>query len=248
MSSNSPTCPCCPIEQTLFANANGIQRRRRDARKDELERRVNQSNVVFSMASSKNIGRTNKHKRHAWCPDSGANVSVTNRLDIFETIEQYHPDVSVRVANKSAVRVALIGTVKLNLADANGKPYTLLLKNVHYSPDFSGNLLSVDEMHRQHKVQTVFGGSSHMLLPDGAKIPLQQDAGRSFQLHAYAMVSANAQLWHRRFMHVSAAALKRLSHVIAELSSVKDGDFSDCDACLSGGAPAGRQVGGSLMQ
>ena len=146
------------------------------------------------------------------------------------------PNVHVQVANKSRVQVSLIGTVRLNLVDDAGKPYTMLLRNVHYSPEFSNSLLSVDEMYKQHRIKTVFGGENHMLLPSGEKIPLQQDGTRNFQLHAYAMVSANARVWHRRFMHVSAGALRRLGHIISDLSAVKDGDFSDCDARLQGAA------------
>ena len=106
----STACPCCPTDQTLFANASGIQRRHRNARKDELERRVNQSNIVFSLAGNKSIGRTNKHKRHAWCPDSGANVSVTNRLDIFlKPLNRICPMFMYKLLTNHVFKYSLLG-------------------------------------------------------------------------------------------------------------------------------------------
>ena len=48
------------------------------------------------------------------------------------------------------------------------------------------------------------------------------------------MVADSARLWHRRFMHVSAPALRRLGHIIPELAA--ECNFSDCNACLQGGA------------
>ena len=131
----------------------------------------------FTRRFNNAFSRTSKHHSShrngkSFVVDSGASVTVTNRLDIFESIEDYHPDKKVYVANKQSVRVQLVGTVRLTLTDATDKPYTILLRNVYYSPDFSFNLLSVEELYKQHGITSKFGAECELNTRDGASIPL----------------------------------------------------------------------------
>ena len=184
--------------------------------------------------------RTRKHKKQHWTADSGATVSVTNCISLFESIDDIAPNKKVRVANNKTVDVVAIGTVRMCVPDSHGCEHTMLLSNVHYSPQFSGNLLSVDEMFRQHKLATVFRGRhAHFESVDGMHFPIAySDHGQS-QLHAYAVTIPHAKvdphLYHRRFMHVGNAAMQRLANCGIVPPSVGRFDFSKCDACLQGG-------------
>ena len=57
--------------------------------------------------------RTAKHK--TFVTDTGATISVTNRADIFHTVDDYAPNERVQVANGQFVDVVFSGTVELNL-------------------------------------------------------------------------------------------------------------------------------------
>ena len=192
--------------------------------------------------------RTGKHKRakaHTWNADSGATVSVTNDISLFQTITDFAPSQRVCVANKQLVQVTCIGTVLLTLLDEKQKPFEMLLDNVMYSPHFSCNLLSIEQLYSQHKIATVFKGNrAQLILPNGTSIPFGTDERRRYMLHAnmaeasMATPADIAQLWHRRLCHAGSAAMKRMVSVIPSLSAASC-DFSDCDPCLQGG---GRKI------
>ena len=243
-SATSDICNACELTCTYLAYDSGIVRKRRIAKPKEVvdaTRPPRRTQVVFNLGK----GRTAKHKSASWTTDSGATVSVTNRLDIFETIDDVSPNVKVRVANGHTVSVQCIGTVRLNMVDSSGKPYAVLLSNVFYSPDFSSNLLSVHEMYRQHRISTVFrGNKASFVTADDVEIPITFSRDRQYLLQANAVVNesalcdALADLWHSRLMHCGNAALRRMACVIPALKRCKF-DFSKCDACLSG---AGRKL------
>ena len=198
----------------------------------EICKQLDPKELVFSFAK-RNVGRTNKHKRYIL--DSGATVTVINDPSLFKTIERYNSGVRVQVANKSFVNVELIGTIEFSMLDRDGNKHTFLLSNVHYSPHFSTNLLSVDEMWRQHRVSTHFAGDSYL---DwwGVQLPVERSANREYQIHAFSTQAATAlpaALWHKRFMHVGNASLKRMQCCIEMQGSH---DSTTCDACLRGGA------------
>lgn len=229
---------CCDYGATYYIS-DGVVRKRRPPKMDEIWKvrpKHKTKNVCFQLAT----GRTSKHKSKSWTTDSGATVSVTNDIGLFETIDDIAPNKRVRVANNQSVSVQCIGTVKLHLLDSTGRPYTLLLSNVHYSPFFSSNLLSVNEMYRQHKISTTFrGNKAQFTTPDGVDIPIAFSKDRQYLLEAMSIFdvnakgSVNAYLWHKRFMHAGNAALKRMACRISQLGC--EFDFSKCDACLQGG-------------
>ena len=165
--------------------------------------------------------------------DSGASVSVTCTPELLETVDDVNPDKYVQVANGKLVKVTAIGTVRLNMLDEDSQPYTVLLKNVHYSPHFSGNLLSVREMYDQHKISTTFrGAEAYFTTPDNVRIPINMQ-NKQYKLHAFSVSSATPTIWHKRFMHASSSAMHRMGKYIPCLSHKHD--FSDCNGCLMGG-------------
>ena len=165
--------------------------------------------------------------------DSGASISVTNNASLLETVDILNPGKFVQVANKQMVKVEAIGTVRLHMVDENGEPYTVLLKNVHYSPHFSSNLLSVRELYAQHKMSTTFKGSSaYFTTADNVRIPIALRR-HQYKLHVFSLSNATPEIWHKRFMHAGSSALHRMGRYIPCLSHKHD--FSQCRGCLMGG-------------
>jgi hypothetical protein len=70
--------------------------------------------------------------------------------------------------------------------------------------------------------------------PEGDKIDIDE-VGNQYLLQANSLSLFDPILWHRRFMHASTAAIKRMACKIGGLKQY-DFDFSKCDACLQGGA------------
>jgi transposase InsO family protein len=190
---------------------------------------LQRSDVAFKI-SRRNAYRTKKHKRYVL--DSGATITCINRLDLFESIECYRPGKKVQVANKQFLDVVCIGTIKLECYDRDHRPYTILLSNVHYSPDFQCNLLSVDELWKQHGISSHFSGESYLQTKDGVHLPIERDQ-KEFVVHAfYAGKSLSTELWHRRLCHIGKEAMQRVQCKIGMSGSF---DYSQCDACLQGG-------------
>ena len=231
-------CSECVHDTTFFTNKQGVQFKRRPPKVTELSQPTRYESTFRLLAQN----RTNKHKQNPFTSgkqpfnvDSGATVSVTNDINVFESIDELRPNNRVQVANKQVIHPMLRGTVRLNMHDTFGETYSVLLRNVLYHPDFAGQLLSVDEMYNQHKFETVFRGKrAHFQTPDGRQIPIHQDDRNRYMLRAFSIVEDNAELWHRRLMHRGNTTLQRMGCVIPSLYKAKF-DFSRCDACLQGG-------------
>ena len=94
----SANCFACQQNTTFAADADGIVRKRRAAKIAELQRSIQSRDIAFQLHGFNNaFSRTSKHHSShrngkSFVVDSGASVTVTNRLDIFESIEDYHPD------------------------------------------------------------------------------------------------------------------------------------------------------------
>ena len=232
-------CAFCHTDRVYLADSDELVCKRRAAKLSELQHKLSSNELVFELCDIHT--RTAKHKHASskgsstWTPDTGATVTVCNRLDLFETIEDYKPNKRVRVANKQHVQVELIGTIRLTFTGRDGNPYTILLRNVHYSPHFSSNLLSVDELYRQHKITAKFGQSCDLITRSGVHIPIPKGSCNEYLLRAYAVSQVDAELWHRRFMHVGLKAMHNMQKCVHELGITLLGKTHKCDACCRGG-------------
>ena len=213
----------------------------RTAKHKQHRQNASAQHHVHSTYSTSKQNPSDSIKEHT--VDSGASISVTNRASLLETVDILNPGKYVQVANKQMVKVEAIGTVRLHMVDENGEPYTVLLKNVHYSPHFSSNLLSVRELYAQHKISTTFRGSSaYFTTADNVRIPIALRR-HQYKLHVFSLSNATPEIWHKRFMHAGSAALHRMGRYIPCLSHKHD--FSQCRGCLMGGGhklPFGRSV------
>jgi transposase InsO family protein len=228
-------CGECEPDITYITSQDQLLRKRRFPKKSEFK-----PNTYSSVFHLNERGRTAKHKKQPFSKqpfnvDSGATVTVIGDANLFESIESVRPSIRVQVANGEHVQPALMGTVKLNMQDITGKPYTVMLQKVLYSPRFASNLLSVDEMWNQHRISTIFRGRrAYFETPDERQITIDRDDRRRYMLHAYSVVQVDADVWHRRFMHYGNETMRKMGCVIPALRK-SSFDFSKCDACLQGG-------------
>ena len=230
-------CSNCEGATTYFTDTTHF-RKRRQPRNHELR---SSPGCTFHI---KHKRRTAKHKsRKSFIPDSGANVSVVNDPTLLHSITDYTPTQTVQVANSQVVAPVCEGQVMLNLTDSSGKPYTVLLDKVLYSPHFSSNLLSVDELYRQHKIETRFRGEKGCFItPDNVRIPFFVEQ-RKYTLHAHAAnASVDAEIWHKRFMHTGTTAMRKIGSCY-DIPALRGCDFTQCDGCLQGG---GRKLPSSM--
>lgn len=218
-------------------------RKQRKAHNRELKasRQSTRKPQLFQITTD---SRTPKHKQSAFrakqfITDSGANITCIKDPNLFLSVDEVNPRKYVQVASKQQVRVTAIGTIRLTMYDKLGAQYTVLHSNVHYAPEFSSNLLSVDEMWQQHRCATIFRGKqAYFITPDNVTIPIERDNHRRFMLHADSASESQGApsdpwIWHRRFMHAGNPTMQRMACVIKALR--KPFDFSKCDACLQGG-------------
>ena len=231
-------CKSCEPQFACYAKSDSMRRKKRRAHQKELVP-TRDKHVAWQLDRKY---RTAKHKRQnsrtkpAYTVDSGATISVTNDISNLKYITDACPNRKVQVANKQYVDIVCIGVAELQMVDDDGQQYTVLLENVAYSPHFSGNLLSVEELYKQHKLATVFRGqNAAFITPDGRNIPFKTDDRRRYMLHTHSVLDDNRpEIWHKRLMHAGTAAMQRLGAHIPCLQR-RDYDFSQCDACAQGG-------------
>ena len=55
--------------------------------------------------------------------------------------------------------------------DSHGRPFKVTLTNVRYVPGFAYTLISVSQLWREHRIDSVFQDARHLLFPDGRVAP-----------------------------------------------------------------------------
>ena len=231
----APGCTGCQSDHCYLVDQIGVVRKRRALAK--LQEDVSELNrpSSFTLVSHDRTAKHYKGARKLLVVDSGASISTTSSIDNLHSVDNWHPNTKVQVANKQFVTVICTGTMRLTVQDKHGKPLVILLRNVHYSPDFSHNLLSTDELYRQHGITTKLGGHNYLKTPNKTRIPIAKTKNQ-YQLHAYQVTPAeSALLWHRRLMHIGTKAMQNMQSVIPSLN-MQGVSFQDCDACLQGGS------------
>ena len=228
------TCPSCLPQTTILVDRIGMVRKKRALARLQSTISSMAPAPVFTLVTRDRTAKHYKGARKTLIVDSGASISTTNDINTFETITDHHPNKRVQVANGQFVEVMCTGTVRVTALDHTKQPYTILLHNVHYSPDFSANLLSTDELYRQHGITTKLGGSNYLKTPSKLRIPIDKSSNQ-YKLHCFRVADETAMLWHRRLMHIGTKAMCRMQKVIPGLC-MQNTEFSDCDACLQGGS------------
>ena len=194
------------------------------------------ANMTFDKLSN----RDKQRKQHTpFVVDSGATLHCINDISLFDSIDQNHPKIKLRVANGKVIEAQAVGTVKLRIAAEDGTTAELLLHNVVYHPSFSHNLLSVRRLWRDNRVKTRFGRQNYF-----KQVNTQQkfyfDFNNEFKVNSVMAVSGHAGvssgILHSRFGHCGNHRLRQCparSQNFPRHESL-DHDPKNCDACQAG--------------
>ena len=180
------------------------------------------------------VNRNSRDAFSAWCPDSGASIDCINDARLLETITDANPSQRVRTANAESIGVALKGTVRLRLSNANGSE-SFLLRDVCYIPSFPSNLLSIRRLAKNHNVTTVFSQTgAYFRTPSKQRYPIAE-TGKCYSFDAFYASTDTPELWHKRFMHLGQDGIKRCAKHIPSLTEYSHNPLT-CPACQMGGA------------
>ena len=164
-----------------------------------------------------------------WVLDSGATGHTCCSREDFGSLVKLPKDKKVYMGDGSEVPAYGIGTVELN---AN-----LVLKGVHYVPDFTVNLCSVSTLDRDGLTVT-FGNMHCAISRDGENVICRTGNAGLYTLNnddETAFVTATATLWHRGLGHLNMASVKKLESMAEGLRFSKDSATGElCPPCMEG--------------
>lgn len=166
-----------------------------------------------------------------WVVDTGSTKHVTNNAKILSEL----------IENPQEIGTAKIGDF-LNVEGTGIANYAdVTLSDVHYAPDLTTNLLSVDVITEKGGV-VIFDKNGVTFTHEG-KVVLKGIKGSSGlftvklgkpekeSLAYLAPATKSAEMWHRKMGHLSFKNLRRLSGMSQGIDA-KIPDYVDCETCL----------------
>jgi transposase InsO family protein len=203
----------------------------------------------LSSKGSKNYAFLAKYsglQNNEWYIDSGATRHYTKDLKSLRNVKPV--DDSLTVANGEKLKITAIGDVLFDMKLRYGRSHTVLIRDVHYAPEISSNLISEGvlddkdlEMNRKKGVMTYRderGNFVFTAVKDEMKLwPVNGEVVREKKCMA-EVVMGRGSLWHRRMGHIGDEALEKLArngivHGKVEFESNKD----KCEICALSKAP-----------
>ena len=170
--------------------------------------------------------------------DSGASLHCINDINLFDSIDQNHRPVRLRVANGKILIAHAVGSVTVHIQRQDGTSHQLLIHNVVYHPEFSHNLLSVRRLWKDNGLKTRFGDKNYFKCKNShEKFPFAFD--REFKVPSVSAATTSlvdADLLHSRLGHCGQHRLRLCpsrSTNFPHYSSLYHNP-SECDACQAG--------------
>ena len=182
-----------------------------------------------------------------WILDSGATSHITSQRGFLVNAQELQPTHPVGLGDGRIVYATAMGDVLLR--QSNGGTVTLM--GVLYVPDLHYNLFSLSTA-MDAGAEASFNGETCRVKIDGRAVLTAARCGGLYTLDAaattgeVALVTVNkaikdkADLWHRRYGHLSYGALSRLQrdHMVEGLDvsaqEFKDAASNTCEPCIMG--------------
>ena len=122
----APGCTGCQSDHCYLVDQIGVVRKRRALAK--LQEDVSELNrpSSFTLVSHDRTAKHYKGARKLLVVDSGASISTTSSIDNLHSVDNWHPNTKVQVANKQFVTVVCTGTMRLTVQDKHGKPLVII--------------------------------------------------------------------------------------------------------------------------
>ena len=101
--------------------------------------------------------------------DSGCTASCTNNINLLTNVKPC--DEKFKVADGKHSICTYIGDLPVLAKDASGKIFRFTFTNVRYVPDFKFTLISVSQIWRDQRVDSLFADKRVLLFPNGTRVP-----------------------------------------------------------------------------
>ena len=177
-----------------------------------------------------------------WFLDSGCSNHMCGDEGMFTHLDKNFEH-SVKLGNDNRMRVVGKGTVKLLISGL-----CFVIKEVYFVPELSNNLLSLGQLQENGLAILIHKGMCKIYHPvRGLIIETRMSANRMFVLQTQAQEDTGdymcnltasqelAQLWHRRYGHLSHKGLQTLVHnnMVHGLPQLQASNAT-CTDCISG--------------
>jgi len=183
-----------------------------------------------------------------WIVDSGCSRHMTFCKEAFTEYSALNTPIRVNTASGACITAIAEGTIQLSVA-VNGAKRTVALTKVLHVPKLTGSLISVLQLQDKGiTVRTTVGPEGNKLLIElqGSIVGVASRFGRAYALdstlqglgarHSSLKATigdpATAQLWHRRFGHLSPGSLQHVHAVTTGLAKAITALQEPCKACI----------------
>ena len=177
--------------------------------------------------------------KDVWCMDSGATKHMTWNRSIFT---EFRPMTNtVTMADGDKIECHGIGSVKLYSMDLASNKTNILLQEVLFVPELSGNLISVGRLTDKgclvsfdNKMCCVSLGQKTLITAkkDGC-LYLVKTPETCFKVCADVHNDLCVHQWHRRLGHRDIETVKRLGRS-GQIKIVECGSVDRCEVCIKG--------------
>jgi hypothetical protein len=188
-----------------------------------------------------------------WACDSGTSSHICNIRQLFVDLKAASKRAALCMTGREKLGIEGRGSVRLELA--SGK---VMLSDVLYVPNCSGNLFSIRQLHSKRIKMTITGGSLRAELANGQVLfNVESCRGlymldvapvaykifedykdisqfRNYQGIKELVANKNILLWHARLGHVSLPKIKAIANLGKIQLRDRSPDICMCEACLLG--------------
>jgi Reverse transcriptase (RNA-dependent DNA polymerase)/Integrase core domain/GAG-pre-integrase domain len=180
-----------------------------------------------------------------WVIDSGCSRHMTFDREAFTEYRLLEEPIQVQTASGASIQGIATGNATLKIA-LNGAIRTVQLTNTLHVPELAGSLVSVSQLQdRGITVRTTPGTKGQCLLElQGTIIGAADRIGRAYALNntlegpilgdqalKASTKDTEAQLWHKRFGHLSLATLQGVDKATTGLNTPLQGNQEPCGTC-----------------
>ena len=138
--------------------------------------------------------------------DSGCSGSLTYDKQLLVNLRKC--DERFRAASGAIGICKLVGDMPILVKLSTGEIAVVTIKNVRYIPEFKYTLLSVDQLWREQKIDSVFGDTRALVFPNGEKVNYATDSKLGV-IRAFSAIVAGKALLKLRDVATSVTAATR---------------------------------------
>ena len=198
---------------------------------------------------------TKSFSKGCWILDSGASSHISNDISLFQDIYDIEPiDIGLAGVSDNGKQICIHankkGSVKLRVANGEGKFSDVVLRDVLFAPDAMANIISVRKITSAGGLVN-FNGNTFTISSGNGKVLAEglQSSGNIYLLKTVSIEPSEylqaiiengkketVELWHRRLGHLNLESIRRMSKgpVFGIKLKDKPRNASICAECAMG--------------